>query len=661
MSDSSESESEVNGDNGNRRRPQNDEAEEQQNAAKVPRKDYPTKVEIMRQMNAGEIDIQLPKKKTAKCWKTFGHPHVVGTDTVYRNYAVCKSCKSVYVYDSKKGNSQLNSHKCPKEPTVSEQQTKLTQSFFDKKSKLPAVTTLPAKTKAELNEKAVMTCAIDMRPLSIFERDGMLCFCQELVDTASTMGRFDVKTTLVTHSNLSRNYLNVIYKREKAEILKEMQQAESIAHTTDVWQDKYTGTNYISLTCFYINDEFRLRKIIWKTEKFNVPSKNAETTRNWYLDCIKEIGLDTKRHYVVADNASVMEAAFKNLNGVGCAPHCINLLVTAMTSSDLAPEAKELFIKAKSIVKHVKKASLQHHLPKRLCQSVSTRWNSSLKMLESIEKVWVELTQTLINRNDAAYLTGLSLGTIREVIDFLKHFRIASEILEADKEPTIHLVLYHYFKLEKLLAAHVDDPPIIKNMKIVGRSAIQTKWGKRLKPIHYAATLLDPRAKNSPKMSAEQRLEGKLFITELYQYLNSENERGDEIDNDLNDDELDFYGDGNQEGDNSIIELDAYLREPAAINVKTPEELLNYWRAKSTTSPGLAKVAKVILAVPASSATSERSFSDAGFTINVRRTMLKPENVDKLLFIRSFLRLPIFEGAEIGDDWIDDDDNIDDG
>jgi hypothetical protein len=39
---------------------------------------------------------------------------------------------------------------------------------------------------------------------------------------------------------------------------------------------------------------------------------------------------------------------------------------------------------------------------------------------------------------------------------------------------------------------------------------------------------------------------------------------------------------------------------------------------------------------------SERSFSDAGFTINIRRTDLKPENVDKLLFIRSFSKLPVF-------------------
>jgi len=47
----------------------------------------------------------------------------------------------------------------------------------------------------------------------------------------------------------------------------------------------------------------------------------------------------------------------------------------------------------------------------------------------------------------------------------------------------------------------------------------------------------------------------------------------------------------------------------------------------------LAVLARKILSVPASSAASERAFSAAGQTITERRTSLKPDTVDSILFL----------------------------
>ena len=60
--------------------------------------------------------------------------------------------------------------------------------------------------------------------------------------------------------------------------------------------------------------------------------------------------------------------------------------------------------------------------------------------------------------------------------------------------------------------------------------------------------------------------------------------------------------------------------------------LLDIWKGMSG---GLVPVAKKILAIPATSTPSERSFSVAGRLIEERRTSLDPENVDKLLFLHS--------------------------
>ena len=620
-------------------------------------KTLPSKTDVIAQLRSGQMVIHHPKKKSASCWSVFGHPKVAGTDTFFPEYAVCIKCKYVYVYNSKKGNSQLNAHKCAEIKPTS--QTNLrTFVTVNKTHDRSQPINLPLETKVKLNEAAVTMCAMDMRPLSILEGPGMVMFAQELVDTASYLGRFDVKSTISDSDYLSSKHLKTVYDKARADIINEMSKLDSICHTTDAWTDKYSGNCYMSLACFYITEDFDWRKIVWKTEKFDVVKKNAEAIKQWYLDSLNELKLDSlsvDRHYVVADNASVNGAAFRTLNGIGCSTHCINLVVNAMVANKQVPDAYRLFSSAKAIVTHVKKSNLQSRLPTRLVQSVVTRWNSSHKMLGSIAKVWVQLSQVLIDRDEAHYLTGLSLATIQAVVEFLKLFLDATNVLESDSHPNLHLVMFWYFRLERHLIDSNDDLEIIKSMKAIGRSALEQKWKKRLQPIHFAATLLDPRAKNSSRLTVQQKSDGKLLLSSLYHELDTDSvQEQNTTTNTVDSDEAAFY-DSAETDLGATTELDMYLGEPVAVNVKKPTDLLEYWRGKKLVYPTMAKVAKAVFGIPASSATSERSFSDAGFTINLRRTTLKPMNVDKLIFMRSYLKLPILSGFE-GDENEDEED-----
>lgn len=72
-----------------------------------------------------------------------------------------------------------------------------------------------------------------------------------------------------------------------------------------------------------------------------------------------------------------------------------------------------------------------------------------------------------------------------------------------------------------------------------------------------------------------------------------------------------------------------YMNEPTKM---TGQSLLNFWQEMSG---GLVPVARKLLAIPATSTPSERSFSVAGRLIEERRTILSPEFVDTLLFLHS--------------------------
>ena len=76
-------------------------------------------------------------------------------------------------------------------------------------------------------------------------------------------------------------------------------------------------------------------------------------------------------------------------------------------------------------------------------------------------------------------------------------------------------------------------------------------------------------------------------------------------------------------------ELEKYaLEDPGNV-----ENVLGWWRDAASRYPKLSLVARKILAVPASSSTSESVFSVAGRTITDLRSNLAPETLNSLLFL----------------------------
>lgn len=79
-------------------------------------------------------------------------------------------------------------------------------------------------------------------------------------------------------------------------------------------------------------------------------------------------------------------------------------------------------------------------------------------------------------------------------------------------------------------------------------------------------------------------------------------------------------------------EMQLYKREQA---IGKQEDPLQWWRQRLETYPLLAVVARKWLAVPASSASSERVFSSAGLTVTKLRNRLKPKRVAELVFLHT--------------------------
>ena len=73
-----------------------------------------------------------------------------------------------------------------------------------------------------------------------------------------------------------------------------------------------------------------------------------------------------------------------------------------------------------------------------------------------------------------------------------------------------------------------------------------------------------------------------------------------------------------------------YFADPA---VSRNEDPLLWWRKNESRFPHIARLARLFLAVPATSTPSERVFSAAVNIVTKKRSALSPENVDALIFL----------------------------
>lgn len=83
-------------------------------------------------------------------------------------------------------------------------------------------------------------------------------------------------------------------------------------------------------------------------------------------------------------------------------------------------------------------------------------------------------------------------------------------------------------------------------------------------------------------------------------------------------------------------EIKTYLYDTAMASFS--DSPLQWWKINHTRYPVLAKMARDYLAIPASSASSERTFSKAGLLITDRRTRLSSESIKACCLLQSWLK-----------------------
>jgi hypothetical protein len=86
-----------------------------------------------------------------------------------------------------------------------------------------------------------------------------------------------------------------------------------------------------------------------------------------------------------------------------------------------------------------------------------------------------------------------------------------------------------------------------------------------------------------------------------------------------------------------LVEYISYRCNAADNGIFKLHGLLFWWKTYQQKFPFLSRVARSVLAIPASSAKSENLFSDAGNTMSKKRNLLDPDKLDDMMFLRSMI------------------------
>lgn len=587
-------------------------------------------------MCSGETILQPVTNRRSKIWDNFYL--VLDKNSKEQGLVQCKSCQKNLKYSgSRGGTSHLNRHKCA---TITPQAQNIAL-FFPKKTQ---VTT---QTKDEIINACVKFCAKDIRPFGIVKGAGFRNLAQKLIAVGASYGNIDVNE-VIPHPTTISKHVGEIAIRVRQKIFPEIRNAmhnSCCASTIDLWMDDFKKISFLTMTVQYINDDWILVNRVIFTSTLQEERKSAENIKKELIKKFEKLGFEEellKKITFVTDQGANMIKAMHNHERFSCYAHIINTILRNTFNEEYLGKYARDFLNvihhSKTLVTFLKQSGLVTKLKHSVRQEVETRWNSRLAMLESI-LIQYNCIEDLMDERHLNYLENISKETLQELVSFLKPFKHASDALECEKMPSIQLVLLYKLKLLKHLEVSVSDSALMKCLKERCAHYVDVKY--KIFPIHKMSLFLWPEFRQLRMLTEFERTEILSDIREQMDLMNGNIESSEIVPPSPKRIKTSEFGEWADIYDNGELHLNSVSRKELSkymdYHIDDGISILEFWKTHESIFPLLSKLARRYLCIPASSASSERNFSTAGITFAQRRTNLKEETVDDLLFLHSNL------------------------
>lgn len=299
------------------------------------------------------------------------------------------------------------------------------------------------------------------------------------------------------------------------------------------------------------------------------------------------------------------------------------------------------------MVKYLRITGKNNLLSASLVSYCKTRWNTVVLMFAAFLKVYNEI-RVLLNEENITRFNRINAEQLTEITKFLELFKNVSVELESDKQVTSVKILPAFEMIIDHITIKPNDSPTIRKMKIRAAAYIDEHKSEVLPDKYELWPFFHPNFKKLQgfktvdKFTVMQNIE---FLVGLNNETSnnvhvsvsvpSDRESVSQSNTSIRSPKKSVFNslqdnvDVDTENHSTAAEIDRYVNTKHA----TVTNLLEWWTQNREVYPQLYRYFMLFAAIPATSASAERIFSDAGNIITNKRSRLTTKNVNQLAFL----------------------------
>lgn len=340
---------------------------------------------------------------------------------------------------------------------------------------------------------------------------------------------------------------------------------------------------------------------------------------------------------IVTDRGANMKAAFIQYQNIFCVNHLINNTIDKSINN--SPQIKEIVSSCSKLVKYFKKSGENCGLMTTLKSVCPTRWNTEYYALLSIYKNFSDVQNVLVEKKMTEQYKIIKEYYLEQILNVLRPFEEASKKLEGDLNATIHLVHPYIQQLKNKCIAVDEELDFIVQFKNSLLQTLQLVVENNITIYHRIAIFLFPPANQLLQFSADEREEVinkcKVLMTA---YIDDTPQPTEPVETQSSSGIFNLfqsYARQTEISEGNIIDNEITKYKNTSVPLHDDFNVLNWWYNRQIEFPLLFKLSCHILAVPASSAPSERIFSKARNLITDKRSQIgvNQKSFNHIMFI----------------------------
>ncbi|XP_032334140.1 zinc finger protein 618 isoform X8 [Camelus ferus] len=491
---------------------------------------------------------------------------------------------------------------------------------------------IPEKERQNIAERLLRVMCADLGALSVVSGKEFLKLAQTLVDSGARYGAFSVTEILGNFNTLALKHLPRMYNQVKVKVTCALGSNACLGIGVTCHSQSVGPDSCYILTAYQAEGN-HIKSYVLGVKGADIRD-SGDLVHHWVQNVLSEFVMSEIRTVYVTDCRVSASAFSKAGMCLRCSACALNSVVQSVLSKrTLQARSMHEVIELLNVCEDLAGST---GLAKETFGSLEETspppcWNSVTDSLLLVHERYEQICEFYSRAKKMNLIQSLNKHLLSNLAAILTPVKQAVIELSNESQPTLQLVLPTYVRLEKLFTAKANDAGTVSKLCHLFLEALKENF--KVHPAHKVAMILDPQQKLRPVPPYQH----EEIIGKVCELINEVKESWTE--------EADFEPAAKKPrsapGENPAAQEDDrlgknevydYLQEP--LFQATPD-LFQYWSCVTQKHTKLAKLAFWLLAVPAVGARSGCVNMCEQALLIKRRRLLSPEDMNKLMFLKS--------------------------